>query len=424
VSTAQGAGFHVSCDGHNLALNPASTDTYIKPCVTLNQDVRGWEGWRIETSGKIEKMENVMFVSMHERELLQPKVMDSCATVFGLGATETGVVRCGRNTKWKFEKDGEQWYISSGHKFLTYLAATQKIEMSTTKSTKWSVTVNNIDHSLCFNTGGIYLGCEERIVLKKESDKCTNFRLEFAGSNLYYIVTQPTEYSTAHLTPPHKNWWCDHQSGENFRRITPDQNSDEFHFFKTMLAKDGFKLLRLTRIQNQFLFQEYKFRKTQIEYANGQPPKELFLYHGTKQSKEVVNTQQGLDPSFSKEGTYGTGVYLAMSLQYTDKLGFAPTVFDQQHPNAKQVLIFKALIGNCAYFGHKTDHTLKRPPQGQLANPYHFDNKLFDSVCGREKYIGWVFSQSEILGQQFVIYDSSQVYPSYVVDYEPEYWLS
>ncbi|CAL1535023.1 unnamed protein product [Lymnaea stagnalis] len=143
---------------------------------------------------------------------------------------------------------------------------------------------------------------------------------------------------------------------------------------------------------------------------------EHYLFHGTKSDTIEALIHNGLDPRLSNEATmFGKGIYAAeratKSDQYTDSK-------QQRTPNGTKLtlILTRMLLGNVFLCDdkHKSVQSkgskkLSRPPCMSCLEDFCKcrDQTLFDSVMGDGK---WLF-------REFVVYESSQCYPEYVITY-------
>uniref|UniRef100_A0A6F9DNV3 Poly [ADP-ribose] polymerase n=1 Tax=Phallusia mammillata TaxID=59560 RepID=A0A6F9DNV3_9ASCI len=124
--------------------------------------------------------------------------------------------------------------------------------------------------------------------------------------------------------PP--NW--DDMNGKMMRKIILGKTSPEYervvNQFKASLPQFS-NIIKVERIQNPFLHQQYNIRKTDVErHMTLTNPVERELFHGTTNSVTDAICIQGFSLRFSgKHGSaYGQGIYFAttskFSSRYTD----------------------------------------------------------------------------------------------------------
>ena len=157
-------------------------------------------------------------------------------------------------------------------------------------------------------------------------------------------------------------------------------------------------ILKLERIQNEWLWKRYYFAKQRMIEKNGLL-NESKLFHGTSLTPpdKIYQSQQGFDFRCSGEmNMWGTGTYFAVNASYSDSYSH------QLANNEKEIFLADVLTGVTCQC--KPDSKLKKPPpKASGAN----DGELYDSVTGHT-------NGSDI----FVIYELDQAYPAYVITYK------
>ncbi|XP_053400000.1 uncharacterized protein LOC123557665 isoform X2 [Mercenaria mercenaria] len=200
------------------------------------------------------------------------------------------------------------------------------------------------------------------------------------------------------------------------------------------------KVTKIERIENLTLYEQYCQRRQQLFHKAGEGPmfqqlssipgvkhgcskvetyldasfkknlypeiNEGYYFHGTKTDRVQGLLKQGLDPRMAQGGVVlGAAVYMAESStkadQYTDDR-------DSRQKTGLQMFLVKASLGKICLM--KEVQKLVRPPccetNCQKADKCDHDNR-YDSIVAEEKYIF----------REFVVYDSHQVYPEYVITY-------
>lgn len=134
---------------------------------------------------------------------------------------------------------------------------------------------------------------------------------------------------------------------------------------------------------------------------------EGYFFHGTKPDKVEALSKQGLDPRMSfGESVFGQAIYMAESStkadQYTDHRS------KERSKTDLQMFLVRACLGNICLMKHVKK--LKRPPCAESdcqKDDCAHDNR-YDSIVEEEKFIF----------REFVAYESSQVYPEYIITYD------
>ena len=158
------------------------------------------------------------------------------------------------------------------------------------------------------------------------------------------------------------------------------------------------KKLNESIIQEIFVF--ILRQKSKITKKNSdQSPEERWLFHGT--NKDIVEPicQQGFDwrLSGSKHGArYGKGSYFAVESSYSHKYS---SVGAKPLQGCLQIFMAKVIVGSYVAGSYDT----QRPPPKDSSNPL---SPLHDSCVNNERN-----------PTIFVIFERSQAYPYYIIDY-------
>ncbi|CAF2874683.1 unnamed protein product [Rotaria sp. Silwood2] len=157
---------------------------------------------------------------------------------------------------------------------------------------------------------------------------------------------------------------------------------------------------------------------------------EYWLFHGSDSKTHEVLLNKGYDPRVSNVGgMFGGGFYLAenssKSNQYIPCPGCHENYISHQ-PYCKcknqedflySIILYRTLLGDVhivkeykseIHRGVDANHPVRRPPQKKHSQ------ELYDSVMGESrKYGGDVLNYRE-----FVVYDTGQAYPEYVIQFK------
>ena len=166
------------------------------------------------------------------------------------------------------------------------------------------------------------------------------------------------------------------------------------------------QIVKLERIQNQWLLEKYTFSKQRMTEKNKGDVNEKELFHGTKKTppEKIFKSEHGFDFRFSSQGMWGEGTYFAVNAQYSDR--YAYSVGDN-----KRMILAKVLTGETCRC--QPDGNLKKPPvkpsqpRPDSSSGEVFEDERYDSVSGNT-------SGSDI----FVIYDHEKAYPAYLITYK------
>ena len=182
-------------------------------------------------------------------------------------------------------------------------------------------------------------------------------------------------------------------------------NRIQSHVNKTLPSA---QILKLERIQNQWLWEKYTFSKQRMTEKNKGDVNEKELFHGTRGTppEKVFKSEHGFDFRFSSHGMWGEGTYFAVNAQYSDRYAYSAR-------DSKQIILAKVLTGETCHC--PPDGSLKKPPvkpsqsrsRPNSSSGEVFEDERYDSVSGYA-------NGSDI----FVIYDHEKAYPTYLITYK------
>eukprot|EP00079_Xenopus_tropicalis_P022854 XP_012814840.1 PREDICTED: poly [ADP-ribose] polymerase 12 [Xenopus tropicalis] len=154
--------------------------------------------------------------------------------------------------------------------------------------------------------------------------------------------------------------------------------------------------VRVQRIQNKSLWEVYQWQKVQMQKANpGKAVEEMQLFHGTDPSHREAICHQNFDWRMcGTNGTvYGEGSYFARDASYSHNYS-VPTATGRRMMFVARVLVGDYVTG---------DPTMKRPPPRPGSA-----TQCYDSCVDR-------LPDPTI----FVVFEKHQIYPEYLLEYEP-----
>ncbi|XP_060594497.1 protein mono-ADP-ribosyltransferase PARP14-like [Ruditapes philippinarum] len=191
--------------------------------------------------------------------------------------------------------------------------------------------------------------------------------------------------------------WGDMQGG-NLRVIDLKQDAQEYIEMKQKFldsASSDYEVLKIQKIQNKTLWEQYQSKRNQLEARNKpETQNERMLWHGTKaEAVDSINIH-GFNRSFCGQNAvaFGYGVYFAVEADYScDDTYSVPDANDVKRIYYSRVLTGEYTTGV---------HGLRQPPAKPVGGPHN----LYDSVIDDPDY-----------NQMFVVFNDTQAYPEYLI---------
>ncbi|XP_041369385.1 protein mono-ADP-ribosyltransferase PARP14-like [Gigantopelta aegis] len=162
--------------------------------------------------------------------------------------------------------------------------------------------------------------------------------------------------------------------------------------FITAVHNPNINIIKIERIQNKTLYQQYVAKKKQISKQRSQPP-ERKLWHGTSADAIVSLNTHGFNRSYcGKNATaYGDGVYFAVDARYSLSNTYSrPDAQGHKHMYYASVLTGDFITGQ---------HGMRVPPAKSIT-------QLYDSVVDNANTPG-----------MFIIFNDTQAYPDYLITF-------
>ncbi|XP_053143016.1 protein mono-ADP-ribosyltransferase PARP14 [Hemicordylus capensis] len=156
-----------------------------------------------------------------------------------------------------------------------------------------------------------------------------------------------------------------------------------------------FKIEKIERIQNPFLWQSYQVKKQEINKKNGHDNNEKILFHGTPGSTVTLINQTGFNRSYAGKNAaaLGNGTYFAVHADYSAHDTYSlPDGSGKKYMYVARVLTGKYCIGK---------QGLITPPPKQTGGV-----DLYDSVTDN-------IANPSV----FVIFYDAQAYPEYLITF-------
>ena len=162
-------------------------------------------------------------------------------------------------------------------------------------------------------------------------------------------------------------------------------------------------VVKVTRIQNKWLWERYAQHKQRLAYKNDGSVNEKELFHGTRNNdpKLIYEGEDGFDMRYSAQGMWGLANYFAVNANYSH--GYAYTRSD----GAREMFLVKVLTGDS--YPCPTNPNLRMPPEKQGttgSGRLQFAKVRYDTVTGTTRG-----------SQVFMTYDNDKAYPAYLIQY-------
>uniref|UniRef100_A0A8C5PFB9 TCDD inducible poly(ADP-ribose) polymerase n=1 Tax=Leptobrachium leishanense TaxID=445787 RepID=A0A8C5PFB9_9ANUR len=230
-------------------------------------------------------------------------------------------------------------------------------------------------------------------------------------SGLAPINLQTNDSDPSHLLSPvaitfpnfYPETWIPMDSTQEFTQVPMSREDKSYRtvytLFHKTISETKFRILKIQRVQNLFLWEKYKRKKEFMARKMTGLDKimnERHLFHGTTQDVVDGICKHNFDPRVcGKHATlFGQGSYFARKASYSH--GFSKRSTKGVHYMfLAKVLSGRYTVGN---------HTMRRPPP---LNPLSITSDLYDSCVDN-------FFEPQI----FVIFNDDQSYPYFIIQYE------
>ncbi|XP_006905628.1 poly [ADP-ribose] polymerase 15 isoform X1 [Pteropus alecto] len=193
-----------------------------------------------------------------------------------------------------------------------------------------------------------------------------------------------------------ENWTDMNQRLTCVIQLQPGQseyNMVKDKFFQTC---HSYRIEKIERIQNEFLWQSYQIKKKQMDIKNGLTDNERILFHGTDANSVPHVNQHGFNRSHAGKNAvaYGKGTYFAVDASFS-----ANDKYSRPDSNGRKHIYVVRVLTGLYTLGREG---LITPPS---KNPYdHTD--LFDSVTDDIQH-----------PKLFVVFFDNQAYPEYLITF-------
>lgn len=197
--------------------------------------------------------------------------------------------------------------------------------------------------------------------------------------------------------------WIPMDSSQEFTQVPMPKEDKSYRTVYTLFHKTvpetKFRILKIMRVQNLFLWEKYKRKKefmTRKMTGLDKIMNERHLFHGTSQDVVDGICKHNFDPRVcGKHATmFGQGSYFARKASYSHN-------FSKRSPNGVHYMFLAKVLTGRYVVGN---HTMRRPPP---LNPGDVTSDLYDSCVDN-------FFEPQI----FVIFNDDQSYPYFIIQYE------
>ncbi|KAL3048071.1 hypothetical protein OYC64_006781 [Pagothenia borchgrevinki] len=184
-------------------------------------------------------------------------------------------------------------------------------------------------------------------------------------------------------------------SQTGYKTVSLHRTSDEYLEIETLFCNTmrGFDIVKIERIQNKALWEAFQLKNKQMkDNNNGHNVTEKKLFHGTKSEYVAVICHKNFDWRVcGVNGTaFGQGSYFARDAKYSHSY--------TEDSHVKSMFVSRVLVGDYT----RGSSSYRKPPSkdGGVIN-------LYDSCV-----------DDEIKPSIFVVFDSNQIYPEYLLQYK------
>ncbi|MEE6501107.1 hypothetical protein FKM82_004068 [Ascaphus truei] len=197
--------------------------------------------------------------------------------------------------------------------------------------------------------------------------------------------------------------WIHMDSSREFIQVPMPKEDKSYRTVYTLFHKTvpetKFRILKIMRVQNLFLWEKYKRKKefmTRKMTGLDRIMNERHLFHGTSQDVVDGICKHNFDPRVcGKHATmFGQGSYFARKASYSHN-------FSKRSPKGVHYMFLAKVLTGRYVVGN---HTMRRPPP---LNPGIMTSDLYDSCVDN-------FFEPQI----FVIFNDDQSYPYFIIQYE------
>ncbi|XP_066565527.1 protein mono-ADP-ribosyltransferase TIPARP isoform X2 [Amia ocellicauda] len=217
------------------------------------------------------------------------------------------------------------------------------------------------------------------------------------------VPSQPLSPTTSTSPKVYPETWLPMDSFQDFVQVPVSKDDKSYRtvysLFHKTVSETKFRILKIMRVQNPFLWEKYKRKKEYMSRRMSEMDRmlnERHLFHGT--SHDVVEgiCKHNFDPRVcGKHATmFGQGSYFARKAIYSHN-------FSKRSPKGVHYMFLAKVLTGKFTVGNPT---MRRPPP---LNSSDASSDLFDSCVDN-----WIDPQI------FVIFNDDQSYPYFIIQYE------
>ncbi|NXX66941.1 PAR14 polymerase, partial [Spizella passerina] len=214
------------------------------------------------------------------------------------------------------------------------------------------------------------------------------------GGQISIIRIDKSEDQKSIVLPP--TW--DPMENEQLKIVELKADSTEYKDVQERFLQtcQSFRIEKIERVQNQYLWKNYQIKKCEIDKKNGNRNNERLLFHGTNQESLTLINKKGFNRSYAgmHAANFGNGTYFAVNANYS-----ANDLYSRPDVNGKKYMyLARVLVGEYS-LGIKGSIT---PAQKNVSNSVDLYDSSTDSVTHPS---------------MFIIFNDIQAYPEYLITF-------
>ncbi|KAM5152441.1 protein mono-ADP-ribosyltransferase PARP14-like [Mantella aurantiaca] len=195
------------------------------------------------------------------------------------------------------------------------------------------------------------------------------------------------------VTPP---YW-DAMDDTQLKVVQMNSNHEDYTEVLNLFQQSCLmRIIKIERIQNKHLYQNYQIKKNSIDGKNGTKTNEMRLFHGTDVDTTHNINHNGFNRGYagSNDAKLGKGTYFAVEANYS-----ADDTYSKPDTNGYKYMYLARVITGIYCVGHSA---MIAPPAKDASNPTDLYDSMTDSVSGPTV---------------FVIFSDIQAYPEYLITF-------